>query len=320
MPTSGLEQWHVVGPVKLLSRSHADWDVTAESWTAPRQFVDVLFGRDGQIEETTYHNTDGAPASTVYRYNASGRLMEAEERFGAAPGRHIWYQRDGEGRLTAAYEAEGERRRLIESVTYDVGGTRRSVVHLPGPVIGVDPCYGVEGSQMFYSVPGAVTQTTFCDAADRPMRVEFHDGARELLSTIEFTRDAHGDITREESRFTGDVPPPMRLALSNATEAHRQEILEVLRVGFADNLFLSMTFDRDDRGRVVRSTRLHGTMAESRTGLHLRCSRERDRASRPRYRVHAWTRRVGRNRGTQPPGHLVAHAVRVRLRRPRQLD
>ncbi len=264
MPKSGLEQWHVIGPVRALSRSTAEWDAMAGSWTDRRQFVDVLFRRDGQIEETTYHNTDGAPATTVYQYDAEGRLIEAEERFGAAPGRHIWYERDGEGHLTAAYEAQGNRRRLIESVTRDAGGARSSVVYLPGPVVGVDPCYGVEGSEMFYNVPGAVTQTTFCDAADRPLRVEFHDDVRELLSTIEFTRDARGHIVREESRFTGEVPPHMRTAGSTGTN-RRQEILDTLRAAFAGNIFLSMTFDRDESGRVVSSTRRHGMLAEDRS-------------------------------------------------------
>src|SRR5262245_50327923 len=55
MPKTGLEQWHVVGPVKLLSRSLADWDADAATWTPARQYADAHFRRDGQIEETTFY-------------------------------------------------------------------------------------------------------------------------------------------------------------------------------------------------------------------------------------------------------------------------
>lgn len=265
MPKSGLEQWHVVGPVKALSRSIADWDADSQAWTRGRQFADVAFRRDGQVETSVFHNPDGTRVVTTNRYDASGNLDESETRVGEIPGRHLWYERDATGRLTAAYESQGDARRLIETVRYGSDGVRTSVVHLPGPINGIDPGYGVEGSETFYSVPGALTQTTVCDATDRPIRVEFRDADGTALNTIEFTRDARGDVLREECRFTGDIPPPMRAALSARSDGVSATMLATLRAAFADGLFHLVAFVRDPNGRVVSSTRRHGTMSEERT-------------------------------------------------------
>jgi YD repeat-containing protein len=60
--------------------------------------------------------------------------------------------------------------------------------------------YGVEGTDVAYSAPGATTSTTTYDEHDRPSEVTFHDANGALVSRIVFSRDQDGRVASDQAQ------------------------------------------------------------------------------------------------------------------------
>jgi YD repeat-containing protein len=124
--------------------------------------------------------------------------------------------------------------------------------------------YGVEGSDVAYSAPGATTSTTSYDEHDRPSEVTFHDANAALVSRIVFSRDQDGRVLSERMEFAG---PGGLLGL--ATDASmatddRASLMALLQSVFEDHTFSLSTYAYDEKGRRVGSIRCMGKLSEER--------------------------------------------------------
>jgi hypothetical protein len=124
--------------------------------------------------------------------------------------------------------------------------------------------YGVEGTDVAYSAPGATTSTTIYDEHERPSEVSFYDANNALVSRVEFSRDQDGRVLSERMEFAG----PGRL-LGPAFDANmpadgRASMMELLKTVFDDQAFSVATHAYDEKGRRIETIRRMGKLSEER--------------------------------------------------------
>jgi hypothetical protein len=247
---------------------HADWDAAAGAWQAPRGLSIVTYREDGKVSGRESQNPDGSVAHWARLYDDGGRLVEAQFWMDDGPRTRELYSYDAQGRRTAAVrvEPDGTEQR-VETCDYDGTGRRTKVSILPAaPRPDIAMAYGVEGSEHGYGVPGAVTLTTAYDDGDLPTEGVFHDASGAVVRRIVFSRDDRGHVLSEVMYFGGEVPFPDALADAGDTPIEEPEQLRALmKMVFADQVFSSIDYAYDEKGRLLEKTRRMGVLSEDRT-------------------------------------------------------
>ena len=116
------------------------------------------------------------------------------------------------GRLTLVLPVDLDgTKHETERCQYDENGRKTRVVFLPAPETSGTACstgscgtmYGVEGTNVLYSAPGATTSTTIYDEHERPSEASFYDANNALVSRVEFSRDQDGRVLSERMELAG---------------------------------------------------------------------------------------------------------------------
>jgi hypothetical protein len=112
--------------------------------------------------------------------------------------------------------------------------------------------YGVDGTDVAYSAPGATTSTTIYDEHDHPSEVSFYDANNALVSRVEFSREQDGRVLSERMEFAdpGELLVPAFGA--NVPADERASVMELLRTVFDDQAFSVATYAYDEKAAALR--------------------------------------------------------------------
>ena len=243
LPTRDLRDWKLHGPVRAMRTELAEWDATREIWLPPRRVSSVMFRRDGQISEHESRNPDGSIVRWSRLYDPAGRITEeSQTHTGDGLETRLTYAYDQQGRLTekVALEHDGARRQ-VEACTYDGAGRKmtRTFLAAPNTHVVIDT-HGVEGSDIAYGAPGAVTCSVTHDHHDLPSEATFHDADGAAIRRIVFVRDSDGRVLSETAPFGA-------------------------KMAFGEQLALAVTYSYDANGRVVERIMRMGNLSEDHT-------------------------------------------------------
>jgi len=270
---SDLARWELRGPVGTLRTQFAEWNPeTGDWWPLKIRFV-ATFRADGQLSEIEHHNPDGSVPREVRVYDEAGRLTEDQWWSNDILTRRVDHAYDVGGRSASAVTVDVDgTKHETERSQYDDNGRKTKVVFLPVPETSGATCstsscgtmYGVEGTDVAYSAPGATTSTTTYDDHERPSEVTFHDANNALVSRVVFSRDDEGRVLSERMEFAG----PGRL-LGPAFDAtvppdERASLRELLKTVFEDHTFSLATYAYDEKGHRIETVRRMGTLSEER--------------------------------------------------------
>jgi len=197
------DRWGVRGPVKRIEVQrtwYAPVCSTEPCEAAARGDTSVAeFRADGALVEHHGRNPDGSEHAARYDYDNAGRLVAVTftDSSGSAMGRRHEY--DASGRLLRI--VEGDRvghERVAETYEYSASGSRTKVT-LVDPAKNQSAVMGwaVDGSDAFYSAPGAVSLRTVYDERDRVTEFLFLDDNGQTLARVEFLYDAAGHLVEE---------------------------------------------------------------------------------------------------------------------------
>jgi YD repeat-containing protein len=160
-----------------------------------------------------------------------------------------------------------------ERCRYDENGRKTKLVFLPLPETSGcstgsgGPMYGVEGTDVASSAPGATTSTTIYDAHERPSEVSFYDANSALVSRVVFSRDQDGRVLSERVEFAapgGLLGPQFDAAVPADQRASMVELLETL---FDEQAFSVATYAYDEKGRRIETVRRTGKLSEARVAV-----------------------------------------------------
>lgn len=262
-----LAKWQLRGAVKTLREEHAEWDPSAGTWGPPRHLTVVTFRADGRLSGREFHNPDASIARYLQLYDRDGRLVETQSWMDDGPKRRQLYSYDTRGRLAEVVNVEADGTRTAgETSRYDQAGRRTTVRFLAVPRGDLAMTYGVEGSEIAYSTPGAATSTTTYDEHERPAEVSFHDAEHALISRIVLARDRDGRLLSEINYFEGETPRfDHQTGLENVSPEDRAKLDSLLATVFERQTFSSTTYAYDQNGRVLQRTQKMGRLSEDRT-------------------------------------------------------
>jgi len=270
---SDLARWDLRGPVRTLRTHFAEWHREAGGWRPLKTRFVATFRPDGQLSEVEHHNPDGSIPREVRVYDEAGRLTEDQWWSNEVLTRHVVHTYDAGGRPASAVavDAVGTKREA-ELCRYDANGRRTKLVFLPVPessgatcLMGsCGPMYGVEGSDVAYSAPGATTRTTTYDEHDRPSEMTFHDANDALVSRVVLSRDQDGRVLSERMEFTGPGGLLGPAFDANVPADERASLRELLETVFEDEALTIATHAYDEKGRRIETVRRMGQLFEER--------------------------------------------------------
>jgi hypothetical protein len=263
-----LAPWKVRGAVRTLETEIANWDRARETWQTPRKFSSATFRPDGKISEFTCHNPDGSNARQAFVYDDE-RLIESQFWMDASLRTRVISSYDAHGRLTAANEIGPDGiQRQTETTEYDSSGRRTTVRVLPAAHAELPVMYGVEGTELSYGAPGAVTLTIVYDERERPAEATFRGADQGVVRRIVFSRDHEGRVVSEVVHFGGETPFPLNAlrAPEGVQAAESGQLAALMRAVFADQTFSSTTYAYDEKGRLRERTMRMGALSEETTG------------------------------------------------------
>jgi YD repeat-containing protein len=140
------------------------------------------------------------------------------------------FEYDPAGRLSRIVARSEDTERVLETYEYDQAGRKSKIV--PIHPAGQDPPHlmlAVEGTDAFYSAPGAVMGTTRYNLRDQPAELLFHDREGRLLSSVEFKYDGNGNLVQEAQTHFAEMFPSEATATMNPLQ---REALRHLFSGF----------------------------------------------------------------------------------------
>ena len=237
---SDVAKWKVSGPVETLRTELAMWDLNRQEWQPTRSFTVVSFRPDGKVSTNDFHNADGSIAHE-----------RAESNFwmNDGPARKVIYSYDGIGRHVRAVQVDPEgTQRDSETCSYDAAGRKTHMRFLDRAES--NAAYGVEGTDHAYGGPAATTMTVAYDERDLPAEVRFHDGNRNLVRQVIFTRDSAGRLLSEEMRLSGVTLGP---------------VANLATVLGPDLALSSTTYAYDSKSRIAERVNRMGRLGEHRT-------------------------------------------------------
>jgi YD repeat-containing protein len=127
--------------------------------------------------------------------------------------------------------------------------------------------FGVDGTHVAYSAPGATTSTTIYDEHERPSEVSFFDAKNALVSRVEFSRDQDGRVLTERMEFAGPGGLLGPAFDANVPADERASMMELLKTVFDDQAFSVATYAYDGKGRRVETIRRMGKLSEERVTI-----------------------------------------------------
>jgi len=270
---SDVARWELRGPVRTLRTHFTEWNPESGVWWPLKNRLVAMFRRDGQLSEVQYHNPDGSVPREVRVYDDASRLTEDQWWANDDLTRRVLHTYDAAGRPASAMTVDIDgTKREAERCRYDENGRKTKVLFLSvsessGASCSTGSCgtmYGVEGSDIAYSAPGATTSTTNYDEHDRPSEVTFHDANDALVSRVMFFRDHDGRVLSERMEFAGPGTMLGPAIDSNMRADERASLMELLKTVFEDHTFSLATYAYDDKGRRVETIRRMGTLSEER--------------------------------------------------------
>ena len=240
---SDLARWELRDSVRTLRTQFAEWNPEAGDWWALKNRFVATFRADGQLSEIAHHNPDGSVPREVRLYDDAGRQTEDQWWSNDVLTRRVVHTYDVGGRSASAVTVDVDgTKHETERCKYDENGRKTKVVFLPlpetsGAICSTGSCgtmYGVEGTDVVYSAPGATTTTTIYDEQERPSEVSFHDANNALVSRVVFSRDRNGRVLTERMEFAGPggLLGPAFDAKVPADE--RASMMELLKTVFDD--------------------------------------------------------------------------------------
>jgi hypothetical protein len=270
---SDLARWELRGPVRTLRTQFAEWNPeTGDWWPLKNRFV-ATFRADGQLSEIEHHNPDGSVPREVRVYDDAGRLTEDQWWSNDTLTRRVVHTYDVGGRSASAatVDADGTKHDTERS-QYDENGRKTKVVFLPVPETSGATCstgscgtmYGVEGTDVAYSAPGATTSTTIYDERERPSEVMFHDASNALVRRVVFSRDDDGRMLSERMEFAGPRGLLGPAIDANMPTDEHESLMELLKTVFEDHTFSLATYAYDEKGHRIETVRRMGTLSEER--------------------------------------------------------
>jgi YD repeat-containing protein len=261
---SNRSHWQLRGPVRTLRVHVGEWNTHDEAWEPLRLFHVATFRPDGRLDDFEHYNPDGTIARTSYRYDDAGRLLETRFQTGDGAVTRTVPSYDVEGRPGRTMVVAGAGERELESCYYDAAGRRTVVQRLEAfGLVGMNVCYGVDGSERSYGAPGAATLSVSYDEHDRSVDAIFRDRADAMLRRVSFVRDGEGRLVREDVHL-GDVSPFPRPDVAGASAGDRARFDALIVGSFPDGLFSSVACIYDDRGYLVERTERMGALSEAR--------------------------------------------------------
>jgi hypothetical protein len=272
-PMSDLARWELRGPVRTLRTRFAEWNPEAGNWRPLKNRLVATFRDDGQLSRIEHHNPDGSVPREVRVYDDAGRLTEDQWWSNDVLTRRVVHTYDVGGRSASAVSVASDgTKHEIERTRYDENGRKTKIVFFSLPEASGATCstgscgtmYGVEGTDVAYSAPGATTSRTVYDEYDRPSEVSFYDANNALVSRVEFSRDHGGRVLSERMEFggAGGVLGPAFDA--NVLADERASMMELLETVFDDQAFSVATYAYDEKGRRFETIRRMGRLSEER--------------------------------------------------------
>jgi hypothetical protein len=259
---SDLAKWKVHGPVRTLRTEAATWDLNTEAWQPVQHYTTTSFRADGKISATDTYNPDGSIAHMRWLYNDAGRLTESNSWMSDEPisSRAVYfYDQAGRHLRTVQLGQEGTETDS-EICTYDAEGNRTKVQLLV--LTEAHTSYGIEGTDMGWSAPGATGMTTTYDNRDLPTKVLFRDAGDNPLRYVTLTRESAGRLLNVELNLGGE---PLFQDIADKTPAEeRRGMASMLKQIFGET-FSNTTRVYDSRGRMIEQTHRMGTLGGDRT-------------------------------------------------------
>jgi len=204
------DRWELHGPVKRIE--------VRRVWHAPSSAGDrcdpaergdthvVEFRADGALAEHRGRNPDGSEYSARYEHDSAARLVAVTSTSTNGSTTIRRHEYGGDGRLLRIVERDREgRERVAETYEYGAAGTRTKIVTVDAAGTHADiNAWAVDGTDAFYSAPGAASLRTVFDASDRTRELLFLDDGGRTLGRVEFLYDAAGNLVEET--FTREDP------------------------------------------------------------------------------------------------------------------
>jgi hypothetical protein len=270
---SDLGRWELRGLVRTLRTQFAEWNPeTGDWWPLKNRFV-AMFRPDGQLSEIEHHNPDGSVPREVRVYDEAGRLTDDQWWSNDVLTRRVVHTYDIGGRPASAVTVDVDgTKREAELCRYDENSRKTKVVFLPVPESSGASCstgscgtvYGVEGTDVAYSAPGATTSNTTYDEHERPSEVTFHDANDALVSRVVFSRDQYGRVLSERMEFAGPRGLLGPAIDANVATDERASLMKLLNAVFEDHTFSLATYAYDEKGRRIETVRRMGRLSEER--------------------------------------------------------
>jgi len=270
---SDVARWELRGPVRTLRTQFAEWNPETGDWRPLKSRYVATFRADGQLSEVEYHNPDGSVPREVRVYDDASRLTENQWWSEDVLTRRVVHTYDDAGRLVSSgtVAVDGTTQEA-EICRYDENGRKTKVVFLHVPESGGATCsagscgvmFGVEGTDVAYSAPGATNSTTTYDEHERPLEVSFHDANDALVRRVVFIRDQSGRVLSERLEFAGPGGLFGPLIDANIPTDERASLMELVKTTFEDHTFSLATYAYDENGRRIETVRRMGTLSEER--------------------------------------------------------
>ena len=180
----------------------------------------IEFHPNGSIALSRHLNPDGSEWNTICEYDDTLRLR-VRRSGGAAGNTNLGlYEYDNSGRLSRIIErTDGGSDRVAESYSYSSSGRKTKIqyVELTSQLPKTHYSFGVEGTDTYYSAPGAATLTTLYNDCEQPIEVVFCDVTAQGLSRVEFRYDTAGNLVEEVQTTAPEVlPEEMKMSLNEA--------------------------------------------------------------------------------------------------------
>jgi hypothetical protein len=157
--------------------------------------------------------------------------------------------------------------RMAEACSYDSAGRKTKVNFLDPHRPDILHGHNIEGSENFYSAPGAVTLTVHYDESHQPIEGLFHDGDRHLISRVVFIRDSNGRLLSEDNYFGEQgLFPDLKKRLEGIATEYQESATDFLNKLFSPTQsFMSTKYEYDPNGKTISRARVMSALSEERT-------------------------------------------------------
>jgi hypothetical protein len=258
------DRWDVRGGVKRIDVRRvwaAPLCTTDQCEAAERTDTNVVeFRADGALAEHRGRNPDGSEYRTRYEYDTAARL--AAVTFTSTSGLTLVrrHEYDPSGRLVRIVERDrAGHDRVAETSEYSVTGTRTRITLVdPSTSRANVTAWAIDGSDAYYSAPGAASLRTVYDASGRTRELLFLDDEGRTLGRVELLYDDAGHLVEET--FTLNDPLAGMPGGVNPAEMHALRALLGGEGGVSRRLH---TYDANGR-RVETVSSMFGPLGRER--------------------------------------------------------